>query len=131
MWVLDLTRNGDGSRVTTDPAAEMDPGWSSDGKFVVFNSNRQKGYSALFRRAADGSGEDDLVAQLPPPDILFSIADPSPDDRSLDRTGAGQSVADRKPSGRVFTPVRFMKVDEPQTAGILFAGRQVGCLCVL
>ena len=46
------------------------PRWSFDGKFVVFNSNRQNGYWALFRRAADGSGEDELVAHLPPPDML-------------------------------------------------------------
>ena len=47
IWVLDLTRTGDsGFRLTTHPAGEFDPAWSSDGKFVVFNSNRQKGYGS-------------------------------------------------------------------------------------
>ena len=36
IWVLDLNRNGDGVRVTANPADEYDPRWSPDGSQIAF-----------------------------------------------------------------------------------------------
>ena len=49
-------------RVTTDPGGEFDPAWSSDGKYLAFNSSRS-GFYSLYRRRSDGSGSDELVAE--------------------------------------------------------------------
>jgi Tol biopolymer transport system component len=60
IWILDLARGGHAVRLTDDPGSEFDPVWSPDGRSILFNSNRA-GPLALYRRAADGSGADELV----------------------------------------------------------------------
>jgi eukaryotic-like serine/threonine-protein kinase len=65
IYVVELTRGGDARRLTTDPAAEYDPAWSPDGAQIIFNSNRGSGRHRLYRRAADGSGTDELLADVP------------------------------------------------------------------
>jgi serine/threonine protein kinase/Tol biopolymer transport system component len=112
IWVLDLTRKDDnGIRLTTHPALEFDPGWSYDSKSVVFNSNRQKeGYYSLFRRAADRTGEDDLVAQLPQGSL--TAADYSPDGLFLIAQGRGRLwLIENRPGA---TPKPFMKLEDGQ-----------------
>ena len=61
IWIFDLERQGDATRLTTDPAWDHDPAWSPDGKQLVFNSNRT-GRFLLYRRASDGSGNDVLLS---------------------------------------------------------------------
>ena len=63
IWIIDL-QNGAELRLTTDPAAEYDPVFSPDGRWVVFNSHRL-GTFDLYRRRADGSGADELLLRLP------------------------------------------------------------------
>ncbi len=60
IWVLDLTRAGAATKVTSGPGHQFDPVWSPDGKHLIFNSNKT-GWSSLFRRASDGSGGDELL----------------------------------------------------------------------
>ena len=60
--MIDLAPGGDKIRVTTDPSGEFDPAWSSDGKYLAFNSSRS-GFYSLYRRRSDGSGSDELVAE--------------------------------------------------------------------
>jgi serine/threonine protein kinase/Tol biopolymer transport system component len=64
IWVVDLERNVQ-NRLTTDPAVDDFPVWSNDSKHLIFASNR-KGVFDLYRRAADGSGTDE---------VLFASAD--------------------------------------------------------
>ena len=56
IWVMDLA-TGRATPLTDDPANDMDPAWSPDGKHIVFNSTRLGGWS-LFMRPSDGSGGD-------------------------------------------------------------------------
>jgi Tol biopolymer transport system component len=74
IWVLDLARGGQSQRITDHPAAEFDPIWSRDGRTLVFNSNRT-GPFALYRRPADGSGIDELIASH---DVGLTTPDWSP-----------------------------------------------------
>jgi Tol biopolymer transport system component len=78
IWVFDLTR-GTRTRVTQDPADDMNPVWSPDGLAVAFSSDR-RGQRDVFRRPADASGEDVLLAGSPQPE---SVMDWAPDGASI------------------------------------------------
>lgn len=60
IWVLDVAHGGTSRRLTFDPAIELNPVWSPDGKQIVFASDRN-GHVDLYMHAADGSGEDQLL----------------------------------------------------------------------
>src|SRR5262249_53044391 len=61
VWVLDVA-TGKGTRITSDPVANTSPVWSPDGKQLayvdVFSGDN---YSAIYRKAADGSGSEELL----------------------------------------------------------------------
>jgi serine/threonine protein kinase len=59
IWTLDLMR-GVLTRFTSNPANDASPIWSPDGKYVVFNSNRN-GVFDLYRKAATGTGTEELL----------------------------------------------------------------------
>jgi Tol biopolymer transport system component len=59
IYVIDAVRNVP-TRVTSDPAADTFPIWSVDDRYVYFASARD-GRQGLYRRAADGSGIDELL----------------------------------------------------------------------
>ncbi|MFZ0336724.1 MAG: hypothetical protein WAL45_01735, partial [Terracidiphilus sp.] len=61
IWVYDLKR-GTGSRLTFDPAGDLNPVWSPDGKRVLFSSNREGQYD-IYQLAADGLGSTQPVFQ--------------------------------------------------------------------
>ena len=63
VWLLD-SRRGVTSRVTFDPAADTDPIFSPDGRWVAFYSNRQP--PGLYRKASNGAGADELLAATGP-----------------------------------------------------------------
>jgi Tol biopolymer transport system component len=56
-WVYDLER-GTATRLTFHEGDDAVPVWSPDGSWIVFASNRD-GQSNLFRKQADGSGEEE------------------------------------------------------------------------
>jgi Tol biopolymer transport system component len=58
--VLDLER-GTTTRITSDPAPEIQPLWSPDAKQVSYG-RLHDGSLTLFRRAADGSGPEERIA---------------------------------------------------------------------
>jgi Tol biopolymer transport system component len=62
IWVIDLARPGTPTRLTTDPGMEFDPAWSHDGSQVIFSATRS-GPLDLYRHAASGAGQDELVVQ--------------------------------------------------------------------
>ena len=61
IWTLDVTR-GVASRVTVNPAQELNAVPSPDGSRIVFNSNRNGVYDLLVRSATGGGSEDLLLA---------------------------------------------------------------------
>jgi Tol biopolymer transport system component len=59
IWIYDVAR-GFAWRLTTSPAAERDPVWSPDGRSIIYFSDA-KGKWDLYRKAADGTGEEGLL----------------------------------------------------------------------
>jgi hypothetical protein len=61
VWVIDIA-TGQETRITSDPLANSSPVWSSDGKQLAYVSMFPvENYSAIYRRAADGSGSEELI----------------------------------------------------------------------
>jgi hypothetical protein len=61
IWVIDLQR-GTSSRLTFDPADDLNPTWSPDGARIAFSSNR-KGHRDIYVKAASGVGEEQVLAE--------------------------------------------------------------------
>jgi eukaryotic-like serine/threonine-protein kinase len=61
LWLLDLAR-GASTRFTFDPAQNRNPVWSPDGTQIAFSSIG-KGRNGVYRKAASGAGEEQLLLQ--------------------------------------------------------------------
>jgi len=61
VWVVDTARVTS-TRVTFGPSTEANPAWSPDGKWIAFTG--ASAGDGLYEKAADGSGEERLVAKL-------------------------------------------------------------------
>ena len=79
LWVKQLPR-GPLSRVTFDGNPAFRPRWSRDGRSVTFISYRN-GNGVLYRRLADGTGQDEQVLKLNAPGIFEGAW--APDEKSL------------------------------------------------
>ena len=109
IWILDLDR-GIPTRLTSD--VSLNPVWSPDGKRIVFSSQRN-GHYDLFVRAADGTGNEELVlhsdqdkfANFPAwsPDgryLIYTVIDP----KTKDTLWILPMEGDRKPFVFLRTP---------------------------
>ncbi|MEO7793468.1 MAG: protein kinase [Thermoanaerobaculia bacterium] len=79
LWLFDAGRLDRGRRLTFDPSGCETPSWSPDSRWVAYTSPRARGF-ALFRKAADGSGEEELLFESGPGSWIDSW---SPDGISL------------------------------------------------
>ena len=70
IWIVDLIKGGS-TRLTFDPASDTQPVWSPDGKWVAWQSNRN-GQLGLFRKAADGSGDEERLSTS---DVFNNLTD--------------------------------------------------------
>jgi len=61
IWVYDLKR-GTASRLTFNPAYDVNPAWSADGNEIFFSSDRS-GPWGIFQKAANGLGSTQAVFQ--------------------------------------------------------------------
>jgi serine/threonine protein kinase/Tol biopolymer transport system component len=59
IWIFDLLR-GTRTRLTFDPADDLDSIWSPDGTRIAFTSNRT-GQRNIYQKPADGSGTEELL----------------------------------------------------------------------
>ena len=87
LWVLDLQRNTP-TRLTSDPADDLNPVWSPDGRWVYFTSERKAGRQ-IYRKPASGVGGEELILAS---EDRKNLEDITPDGRTLifnyQRTGA-------------------------------------------
>ena len=65
VWIREPVRNAI-TRLTFDPSLDQDPIWSSDGKKILFSSNRRQLGFHLYLKNADGSGSEEEIADLGP-----------------------------------------------------------------
>jgi Tol biopolymer transport system component len=79
IWLLDVS-SGASRRLTFDPHDDCGPIWSPDGAWIAFFSDR-RGVRELYRKRADGSGEDELL--LASKDFPLHVEDWSADGRFL------------------------------------------------
>jgi Tol biopolymer transport system component len=63
LWIVDLT-SGASTRLTFDPGPDTQPVWSPDGRSLAWQSFRNNTWG-LYRKAADGSGIDELLYAAP------------------------------------------------------------------
>jgi serine/threonine protein kinase/Tol biopolymer transport system component len=127
--ILELA-TGKETKFTADPADDLVPLWSPDGKAIIFSSSRKTG-PGLYRKNADGSGAEELIYpikesfapyQWPSPDTFVYFAGDHQEDVSIltlsDRksrgAGLGAQGADPSlyPDGRwlAFVDVRGIRV---------------------
>lgn len=81
IWTFDLA-NGKGTPITNDTHPENAPVWSPDGTQVAYVSTRGS-YAGIYRKAADGTGEEELLFRYTP--------------------GAGMVLTDWSPDGKFLT----------------------------
>jgi Tol biopolymer transport system component len=79
IWIFDLLR-GTRTRLTFDPADDLDSIWSPDGTRLAFTSDRA-GFRNIYQKPADGSGPDELL--LGGKDGQENVEDWSPDGKYL------------------------------------------------
>jgi dipeptidyl aminopeptidase/acylaminoacyl peptidase len=60
VWVADVLR-GTMSRLSFEPGEDETPAWSPDGRTVAWAATRGSVTRAIFRRAADGSGKEEMI----------------------------------------------------------------------
>jgi hypothetical protein len=69
LYIWDIDR-GVEVRLTDDPGEEFFGDWSPDGDTIYYSSDRGGGSVKIWRRAADGSGEPELVMSRPSAQML-------------------------------------------------------------
>jgi serine/threonine-protein kinase len=58
------------TRLTFDKSDDIAPVWTPDSKQVLFNSSREGKYGGIFRKQADGTGEDQKLVVSPDRQLL-------------------------------------------------------------
>ncbi len=73
LWVKQLPR-GPLSRITLDSLPAFRPRWSRDGKALYYHSRREDNNVKYFRRAANGTGKEELIFQTDTAPGIFEVA---------------------------------------------------------
>jgi serine/threonine protein kinase/Tol biopolymer transport system component len=64
IWVWDLARKTM-TRLTFDKGSDLQPVWTPDSKQVLFYSSREGKFGGIFRKQADGTGEEQKLVAAP------------------------------------------------------------------
>jgi serine/threonine protein kinase len=80
IWVYDLVRNVP-TRLSFDPAFDVKPIWSKDGKYIYFGSNRGGVFYGIYRKPSNGLGDAELVYSTDSSTVMAT--DITPDDKEL------------------------------------------------
>jgi len=90
IWTIDVA-SGKRTRITDDAFSRAGPQWSRDGKHILYASGRN-GDWGIYRRAADGSGKEELLFQYTPGAFL-GYNDISPDGKYVIAESGGVILA--------------------------------------
>ncbi len=80
IWTFDVA-TGKGHAVTNDLWPDSSPIWSADGNHIAYVSKREQ-YSAIYRKAWDGTGAEELLFRYTP-GASIGFSDWSPDGKFL------------------------------------------------
>ena len=73
IWITDVATNAT-TRLTFAPEADAQPTWSPDGRFIAWAGARN-GKFGVYRKPADGSGDDELLYQFDTPQGGIILSD--------------------------------------------------------
>jgi eukaryotic-like serine/threonine-protein kinase len=79
VWVADASR-GALTRLSVEPGEDETPVWSPDGHYLAWSGSRAGTTRAVFRRLADGSGDEELLWRT---EAHTHVNDWTPDGRAL------------------------------------------------
>ena len=133
IWITEIER-AINTKFTFDPASDMMPAWSHDGKQIAFVSNRKGGVFNIYVKASNGIGEDQVLHETPNNKaiwdwsadgrfILYEEIDPTTkrDLWALPLTG------DRKPMRLLSTPAdEFAAAFSPDGRWVAYASNESG-----
>jgi len=69
IWIIDWQRGGNATRLTLDPADDLNPVWASDGTRVAFTTYR-KGNADIYIKNANGVGNEVPLLDSPATEIV-------------------------------------------------------------
>jgi Tol biopolymer transport system component len=136
IWTYDVQRQVS-TRLTFGPGNLTAPVWSPDGKWIAYN-NLENGHLNIYRKPANGMGQQSLLLEGDATNVQISPNDWSPDGKSLiyvvgDMVGAAQlwelplTGDDRKP--RPFAPSNFIMMEarfSPDSRWIAYTSNESG-----
>jgi len=139
IWTFDVA-TGKGYAVTSDVWNDNSPIWSADGKQVAYVSTREQ-YSGIYRKAWDGSGQEELLFRYTPGAgvgfsdwssdgkfLTFStgallVVGLHPDEKALDRKALEWIRDENNEFGGRFSPdTRFLAYGSDEADPLDFAG---------
>jgi Tol biopolymer transport system component len=82
IWTYEIA-TGKGTPITNETQPHNAPIWSPDGKYVAYVKTSRDGYAAIYRRASDGTGDEEMLFRYTP--------------------GAGMVLTDWSPDGKFLT----------------------------
>jgi serine/threonine-protein kinase len=110
IWIYDIARAGR-TKLTTDPAPDIAPMWTLDGKRIVFTS-RRAGYSELFWRPADGSGSEERLLSRSHDSIDLNA-------NSWSRDGSHLLFAEVSSNKQVVASIEQLSIAHPEESQVL------------
>ena len=81
LWTIDIA-TAQGTRITNDTLFKTGAMWSPDGKRIYYASMQKSGDWGIYRRAADGTGTEELLFRYTPGAFL-GLTDISPDEKFI------------------------------------------------